>query len=563
MIVKTDKNLNVLYAEQGEYQKSGKENHYILWKASIVGKVNGELKLLKYNNFNFSKDLAAKDINDNTLAELVGSYAILKIEDNKLVFAGTDLCAAERIYEYRDTQHIYLFSSLYEFLNVCKPDDLIMNENRYEYYLAHGYSRGESTYIERLKKLSPGVVYYYQPERKVDLLDVFRINRTCDYTCYKELLFECLEMVSDNRKLYIMHSGGVDSNLLLCIAQALHKEIELLTYEYCEPSQMDSNLADVQRSRKIAEVRQARHRVVPMHFEQYEKYLENTGLFEKMPLEAHKTSGAVFNLFQTLAKENGNKKYLVLCGQNNDSLYNLGPTEIFTMNILKVKNFKRGLQGVCQRVLISDFYAETLEGRHKVRKKLIDTFVKSIFYLRYHQKFEEAHNLQELINYFLNSEGYLAMKKPGEEYEMHTYGEVTPDTLRKVLFKEKLRGFVDGNDNKVIKSCADLNDAEVCLPYSLQPLVYFYYHMALTKRDIFHPKDLCYRLVKELGMNKKIFKTKYQTNVDKGMQWDNKLKKTFSTNQEEWNFQQVIGQRWAEGILAYLKKKEECENVYK
>ncbi|MGN0384187.1 MAG: 7-cyano-7-deazaguanine synthase [Eubacterium sp.] len=556
MIIKTDKESNILYIESDGYQKCSNGDCIYLCKSEIIGKVDSLLRISEYSNDDFYKLLSSEEISEGYLSELIGSYGLIKIKDNKLIYAGTDLCALERLYQYKDGDITYIFSDVYDFFAGNYVTSFKLNYLRYEYYLSHGYNRGENTYVEGLIKLSPGLLYY-SSGKKIDLLDTFHIERACDYSCYKDVVTNIIKLLCKDKKTYIMHSGGVDSNLLLCVAQSLGADIELITYEYCAPNQMDTNLADVERSRRIAEDRKVKHNIVSMKFDNYEEYLKNTGLFRKMPFEAHKTSGAVYNLFKTLEKQHKSSDYIVLCGQNNDSLYNLGPTELFTCNLFKIKNFKRGLQGVCQRILISNIYVKAICKGQKIRKNLIDSLVKTVFYLRYKEKYEPASNCSELVNYFLNSSCYFAMKEKNDNYEMVEYNGVTEENFRKVIFKEKLRSFVDGNDNKVITACADLNNVKVYLPYSLQPLIYFYYNMSMNNRDIFYPKDMCYRIVKEHGMEIKTFKSKYKSNVDKGLQWDNKLKMEFSTNESELNFQQVIGKRWSQGIVANTIVKKE------
>ena len=552
MIIKVDKNYNVLYTECGEYNKIENNNITYLCKINIVGKVDCDLRLHKFDNNDFIKMAEKTELSEEYISKLVGSYGIVSIKNGVFQYASTDLSAIERIYKYECENNIYYFSDVYEFILKQHINDIRLDLKSYEYYLSHGYNRGENTYIDGLKKLSPGLIYYGNGKR-VDLLDIFKVNIECNYQSYKELILQEIDLLCKDKKTYIMHSGGVDSNLLLCVAQALGKKIELVTYEYCEPNQMDTNLADVERSRKIANKRNIKHNIIKMKFDNYEEYLNKTGLFYIMPFEAHKTSGAVYNLFNTLNKTENPLDYMVMCGQNNDSLYNLGPTELFTLNFFKIKNFKRGLQGVCQRLLISDIYVKSICKNKKITKKIIDNFVKCIFYLRYKKKYIPAQNCSELINYFLNSACYFAMKEENDNYLMIDYKNVNADNYRKILFKEKLRSFVDGNDNKIITSCAELNGSQVCLPYSLQPMIYFYYNMQTCNRDIFHPKDMCYKLVKEYGMNIKDFSSKYNEKIDKGMQWDNKLKKQFSTNNDKLNFQQVIGKAWSKKLINKIK----------
>ena len=55
MIIKVDKNYNVLYTECGEYKKIENNNITYLCKINLVGKVDCDLRLHKFDNNDFIK----------------------------------------------------------------------------------------------------------------------------------------------------------------------------------------------------------------------------------------------------------------------------------------------------------------------------------------------------------------------------------------------------------------------------------------------------------------------------------------------------------------------------
>lgn len=549
MLLHFDNKGCLIDSKLNDYRKVKKSKEELWIKCDVLCRFDNNLDVYKYNNDMLYDDLSkcrhAKDV----MPYVAGGYVLISISNNKLNYIGTDLSAIERVYCFEINNERIYFDNLDEFKQMYPDIRFEKDESKYNYFLSHGYVRGEKTIVKNLTKLQPGILYYGD-NSEIDLLDLYNIECVCDYSKYKKTLHSLIEMASCNKKTYVMHSGGIDSNLMMAIAKECSDELELITYQYKKPYEMDTNIADVKRSERISKLFGLKHEVVMSSFENYEKKLNESGILGIMPMESHKTSGAVIDLFSYIKNNNKkeDEKYIVLCGQNNDTLYNFGPTELPTGNIFKIKNFKRGLQGICQRLLIDQKYVKSLEGK-RIYKKFVDVLVKTVFSLRYKKKYIAPQNINELINYFLNSECYFAMRESSQSFEIKKYNNINAANFRNVLFKEKLRSFMDGNDSKIIINAAKLESVKVVMPYSLQPMILFYYKRADLKKDVLNPKKYCYDYGKELGLTRKMFATEYEKKIIKGRQWDDLLKRTFSTNKEGFNFQQVIGEFWTQNIF--------------
>lgn len=310
------------------------------------------------------------------------------------------------------------------------------------------------------------------------------------YRIFKSTLNEIIAQTVNN-KTAILLSGGIDSRLLLAVSKEYTDHITLIT-SLTSPY-FFSNCRDVVIAENIAKITKEKIITNIIDYREHE-ITELDPIIKLMPFSVHSAIN-FHNMCKEAAKENISS---VLCGQNMDALYNLGPTERMSCNI-------HGIAQLLKRFYLSEEYFKTLPdviGKDHISDKIIARIG-----LRMFSRATKNKNITlptssiQLLENFYNSNDYTVFGEKDNNQYFNKIEMYTPFELKKDLFKYKLN-YIKGGDSQAVEVGGYINNVKVILPYSDYRMVDFLSQVRLTRKDVLFPKRYSYMYLSE-------FETKY------------------------------------------------------
>lgn len=218
---------------------------------------------------------------------------------------------------------------------------LSTDEEMTAFFYKKGYVPVDRTLFKEIDRLCPNCTYRFSgaqfEKRDFAYPTKSRFDDMSDseqYELFKETLNRVIrEKAVDNSAILL--SGGVDSRLLFAILKEYAHNITAITVSQ-KPAWVE-NCYDVITAEKFAGLLGEKALV---YYEDYNNLntSELDAIIKKIPLSVH-TAVHFRHMCQLAAKQNVSS---VFCGQNMDSLYNLGPTERVGLNFHGVAQwFKR------------------------------------------------------------------------------------------------------------------------------------------------------------------------------------------------------------------------------
>lgn len=558
MLAVIDKNNCSIISIRNFSKKINDNGRTIFLEGEIKNYFNKDYELKKINEFLFVPRLK------ENLPILCGQFTILSSLDGKFELCCQDILGIADIF-FAEIENFLIISTkiddlsqYFEKLNVISSD--------LTFFMQHGYCLPGKTFFNEIRRIPLGhflIINEFGKIQFINFLDYFKGN-SIDYKKFKNILrdtikFNLLEKGYENE--IVLLSGGVDSSVLLGILKDNTEKAKAVTFSYSP--RFEINAKDVERSKIIAKKFNVEHEIIEIDI----KSLQISQLDEivlKMPFTAHFSIPFIhtFKHFQ-------NKNYRFWSGQNCDSLYNLGPTEKYSY---------------IHRFLISTPYLKMNKGiyGHKkflIQKKIVDSIIIAYYYTFYRKRVLIPSDFQELVQFFEQSNQYLALKFAEEKNFLnklsHQEKTITVREANFFLFDNKLASFFSGRDNKVLFNSADLFKLTCDLPYSQGNMIHLFRNMSKNFTDVLYPKKYLYRFAFEQYGLKKEFNFRISQNYLENESWwdylinrtsigfdlrqlgDEKLKRIGFTNTQE-KFQYLISNYWFNTVL---KKIENSSDV--
>lgn len=305
------------------------------------------------------------------------------------------------------------------------------------------------------------------------------------YNLFKNTLNNAVKSVIREDSAILL-SGGVDSRLLLAVSKEYVENITLITS--CSHPYFSSNCSDALIAERIAALTNNQLFVDTMDYDclQIE---ELDPIIRKMPFSVH-TSINFLRMCSIASKQRISN---VLCGQNMDTLYNLGPTERMTLDI-------HGIGQWFKRFYLSEEFFKTLpdvEGKGVLIDKLIAKVGERMFSKASNQPdLKLPVSASELVNNFINSNDYTVFSSGNNHYSVDYQKKCTPYEIKKKLFEAKL-SYLKGGDSQAVEVGGYLNGLSICLPYSDSKMIGFFSQLRLQRKDVFTPKRYSYKYLRE------------------------------------------------------------------
>lgn len=471
-------------------------------KMLIVADMNG--KIFESSDFADEKyvEYREKSDDDPGIHEFLrgGQKVILDrprflVCQNKIEYIVLPACFAGDVYYCRKDGRIAFGTDFFE---MCRYAGAVtFDKSLQEEFLTSSYLHGSKTWLEEIKRLKNHCVYYFREER-LEKKAIRFPDKKVTYELFKQEMEKCIRRNAAGKRNGLLLSGGTDSRFLAIMLK--NNGIPFKAYIGRILPYYTSNLDDVENAVGVCRDLGAEYEIIDIDYRKIkagETYRELVGL---LPNTKH-MSVLHMALIKKM-KEDGIDT--IWCGQNADSLYNLGPTG-------RVEVSFAGFMNLYKRFCISESffkaYREVL-GYHAATAKIKLLIAKVGLTVYKRMKHEPdlrlPENVSQLAYNFAHSYDYTVFGKnekvdAGSEIAKSlTTDKIRPEMLKKYLYKKKVENYLRGGESEIIAAVARLHEIyRVILPFSAEEMIPIFYNIRLDGRSVFHPKEYIYRYIEE------------------------------------------------------------------
>jgi len=422
-----------------------------------------------------------------------GTASCWRVDSGRLVFAAPDLAGVHDVFYVPTTKGSWLVGRDYlELASACQ--ELDFNDEAVNYFVTHGYFHGPETFFRQINRVPAGkrLIFSGAGPGQENLFTtlfsgVHAQPRT--YDGFTKIIQSICATEQPGKQDAILLSGGWDSALLAAqVKRNSTESVQAVTFQY-EPEK-DSNRADIFVAAKLASFLGIHHHVIPVNLADLSVSLLDP-LIKRMPLAAHM---AVNILAGT--KDLPSRGILrTWCGQNADSIYNLGPTSRLGKG--------QGKIDLVKRLYLSRPFIQTLSDVQKegavFPARLAAMLGKGLSHVHFKGKsFRVPDNFNELLAAFRQSETYLALLPKTEPMMSGINQPISSREARERLFDEKLSSFLTGRDARVMHYAPEQNGLDSVMPFSSPALLLYFRGLEMGWRDVWSPKRFIRQYLVEL-----------------------------------------------------------------
>jgi asparagine synthetase B (glutamine-hydrolysing) len=487
---------------------------------NVIGNINGIVSPNTFLLRPIDKKLENLDFSQFSPKEMNGKAIFIFLKNN-LIFdwALSDFSGISDIFYGKINKGDYVIGD--NFLEILhRFSSLTLSEENIIFFIRHGYFPPGKTFFEEILRLRVGNKLKLENDFfEVSDLGLNENKVATNYKNFKEAFSSVIESIGIEDNDTILLSGGVDSNLITALSVLRFlKHPTSITIRYNQS--LKCNKMDYILSKKIANVLDIKHSVVNIDFNE-EKLSSLSMVIENMPLSAHLSLG--FLKLSKQAFEMGATK--IWCGQNADSLYNLGPTE-------------KSLGGPIKRFYLTKEYISSLSGiKDKTHLAILWRSIGELGRLAFRAKrglkIRQPQNFREFLSAYENSEEYLALPFKNSKITDKSIPEnhLGYREARRIFFDRKLQSFITGRDPRVVYASSKEYGIKSILPYSAVNMIFFFRDLEMNLSDVLKLKKFIHRYLEELYGNKQykqiysLRKKEYQENSEKFLTYRNWQKK--------------------------------------
>jgi len=452
-------------------------------------------------------DLSA--LSDEEAVTLHSDAILLRIEGNRLSWIAPDIAGTRDVFiaSVGDTE--WWLDDNFESM-VLRLGAVRRNASAERFFVSHGYFCDGETFFKDVSRIRTGMRLCFHERlapNEENLFMLCRPSRWASRLNYRGFR-EALDSVFDAEKIddqdAVLLSGGCDSGIIAGVAALrFGRRPTAFTHSYVQS--MDNNDVDARRSARVAEFMGLPHQLVPVDFDAL-NIADLDQFVHAMPLAAHFS----LNFLKTVSAATDNGARRVWCGQNADSVYNLGPTSRLGKgagkgDIIKrfflSREFHRTLPDIQDGSLLNPLFRWVGHaGTHMAR-------------YRYRRPFYLPENFNELLHSFREADHYLALKKDGAASQPPCDPPINTCAAREKLFEEKLASFLVGRDARCVMRAAGLKRMSAVLPFSAPSLLMFFRSLEQSFCDTLLPKRYMFKYYREL-VGRKAYGRLYQHKVE-------------------------------------------------
>ncbi|MDP2641220.1 MAG: asparagine synthase-related protein [Candidatus Yanofskybacteria bacterium] len=426
-----------------------------------------------------------------------GEGIFVLVRDGRFVWAAPDCSGVCDLFYgvLKDGKYI-LGNDFFEILASMKSTTL--HQENTKFFLRQGYFPPGATFFQEVFRVRVGMKFMLRAGRGFEESAWTTGNQEAPrtYEAFQGALRSALEVRKEKDvKEAIFLSAGVDSGLLAALNRhAFHTYPLAVTVKYKQTLKI--NEIDAVGAQRIAEHLGLEHRILTLDFnEEHPSVLKDMVL--RMPLAAHLSLA-----FLKMSKEAVQAGAMrVWCGQNADSVYNLGPTE-------------KSLGGPAKRFYLSKEYWRSLSDIKD--RSVFDFFYRRIgacgtlaFRLKRGFEVRQPHTFRELLHAFEESEEYIMLPPKAQKAEV-AESFLTYQEAKRLFFDRKAQSFLTGRDPRSVRHAAQQEGVHAFLPYSAANMMNFFRGLELGLRDVFQPKRYIYQYLQEV-LGKKHYERLYRS----------------------------------------------------
>lgn len=255
------------------------------------------------------------------------SNDMLSIESN--IFGG------KRIYYWNKEYDLFVTDDVFRFLSEDDLKKFEIDEFENEYFNRHGYTSGDSTRWEKIKKIAPSSLFTVD-KNGINIQSTWKLNdikNTPNDAAFKESIYESVintlkPLANSNRPIVLCFSGGKDSTYLAKIMNHLGIHYDMAFFrDYT----LKVNNKEFIKANKQAGLLGKQLKVIDItNLKDYEteERIRLFNIFDKHYCRYH------FYGLEELKKQYGSN-LIIVNGQNADSILSYGPSEEKMTSLMK------------------------------------------------------------------------------------------------------------------------------------------------------------------------------------------------------------------------------------
>lgn len=431
------------------------------------------------------------NIETHTFLEWEGYFFCLERNDENIMLI-SDIAAGFRIYYIECRSRLYFSSSYSYLMDVLKANGigLKLDNEMFLYWKKFGYTLGNKTIYEQIKKMPPAYKFVISPDGIIKsklcyFSDVQneRNGKVHKLFSFDSLYHNLLTIYAKNKEcpVILLYSGGVDSTLLAKILQELQiPYIAIIMKLYPETR---DNCLDFERARiNIKKCGAAIVDIVEINL--VNGFNNNSALILSDLLFDRHLAVPFYEVMNFIANKYG-RDSVVICGQGADSIFSFGPSDYNWSSFVK-RCILYGNNLV--RCIFQPIVCKELGFKYKVVLNQSQKLLAFCDHCRYIYAFDRdmpyLHSLQELIS---NVNGYIL-----NERALYMY--------------LKLFTYLQGSDNQVvIKSANSFGIKKIVLPYVSKKIIDATVRYKDNLKEIFDPKYV----VRDILKHRYVFNSHY------------------------------------------------------
>lgn len=383
------------------------------------------------------------------------------------------------------------------FFALCKILKTVTFNNQYkEYFIRTSYLPDNETWVREIKRLIPHNIYFLRNgelKRKSiayrKLTDKYNEGKL--YQNFKDSLNWTVQKFASDKDALLL-SGGADSRLLALLLKKYTGSVNAYTVKMIPENY--GNLEDIIGAHKVCSLIDGQCYEIEADFDKIDVGALRD-IIEYMPNASH-LSMLHYNMLKKISEDSRNT---VWCGQNADTMLNLGPSD-------KVSLSFNGIMSLYKRFCISEEYFKGLKDvkgykrGYSYTNRFLGGLGLSFYNHTKHQNLALPKTAADLINNYNGSYDYTIYSKKNCEDKPPVSTKMTPKEVKDQLFNNKVENFIKGGESLIIDTTAEIFGIEnVVLPYSSEILLPVCNEFRLNFHNLFSPKKFIYNYIKEFS----------------------------------------------------------------
>lgn len=390
----------------------------------------------------------------------------------------TDILGGFRVY-YCQIDNEIIISDDYKCILSHYNKKPVLNVIEYDFWLKHGFTTGQSTFVDNLLKVSPACTLILKDNLAVEESYFLNKERTPDITLHKNLIHQDLlntfkNIKDSNKKVILFFSGGKDSCLLLQYLISLKIPFTPVFLKLNPISRFGAD--DIEKVRAIS-------KELNIDLDEIEIKLSQVTKQEKEDIVSNQIFDKHYSLLHYLGYREIRKKYsekcLIINGQSSDSILSFGPSENSLMSYFRREIMYKPNTLVSKLgLLLLIFKTKRVFKLPKLDLERLTALFDEYKYTRVIDKTRSKAYLFYLDKYILKKTKHLTSFSSKEMYV-------------------KILSFSQGSDNQVVVNSSKKYNIDTIMPFATPEIIYSTIKYKNESLEIKKPKYVIDNILKD------------------------------------------------------------------